>query len=85
MPSERENAAARWSASMQRKLDANKHKAHWTELTADHLLDLLHAELEELESDTCPDNVTLEAADVANLAFMYAEVRRKELLKAVTA
>ena len=79
MPEERKNAASRWAEFMQRKLDANAHKVPWSELTSDHLLDLLHAELEELESDTCPDNVMLEAADVANLAFMYAEVRQREL------
>ncbi len=79
MPEVRKNAASRWAETMQKKLDANAHKVPWTELSADHLLDLLHAELEELESDTCPDNVMREAADVANLAFMYAEVRRKEL------
>lgn len=80
MPEVRKNAASRWAKTMQQKLDANAHKISWTEQSADHLLDLLHAELEELESDTCPDNVMREAADVANLAFMYAEARRRELL-----
>lgn len=65
---------------MQEKLDANTHKVHWSELPSHELWSLFLKEVLELRDDEDPENVMLEAADVGNLAFMFAERRKAEML-----
>lgn len=82
MPTERKDAAAKWSLLMQKKLDRDSHKGSWTETSPDTLYRLLMDEVDELTSEIDPDKIMHEAADVANLAFMFAEaVRKRELEK----
>lgn len=77
---EREGVALKWSRSMQKKLDENAHKSHWSEMASHELWLLFLKECIELRDDQDPENVGMEAADVANFAFMYAERRKAEML-----
>ncbi len=64
---------------MQKKLDENAHKNHWSEMPSHELWPLFLKECLELRDDQDPENVMFEAADVANFAFMYAEQRKAEM------
>lgn len=70
------------AARMLRKLRLNGHKAHWSEASLDYLLHRLKEEYEELLA-ACYDNsstgeeIANEAADVANMAAMVADVTKR--------
>lgn len=66
---------------MESRLLANDHKGGWKGCSRDFLLQRLHAELAELETELAPADplprahrVGTETADVANFAMMIADV-----------
>jgi NTP pyrophosphatase (non-canonical NTP hydrolase) len=68
---------------MEEKLQKNDHKGGWTGCAAHALLDRLRQETDELEEaliHKSPEEVCLEAADVANFCMMIADIARKGLL-----
>lgn len=68
-----------FSVEMLKKLLKNSHKAHWSTVDCDYLLDRLIQELEELKaarSGSAKDIIS-ECADVANFAMMIADNAKK--------
>lgn len=66
-----------FAAVMERKLDENDHKEHWSNFPISHLSRRLSQELEELrraiKKNLPPEDIVREAADVANFAMMIAD------------
>lgn len=72
-----------WFAlEMEAKLRENDHKGHWRNCSLEYLRTRIHEELGELLTtlDAVPvessEQITREAADVANFAMMIADVCR---------
>ena len=65
-------------AVMKRRLQANRHKSHWSYDSQLDLLKKLRAEVEELDEAIKLGSVTIidECADVANFAAMIADKAR---------
>ena len=66
-----------FARAMERKLRDNDHKPHWSECEQLYLRARLLEEVKELWhalENEAPENVLLEAADVANFAMMLADV-----------
>jgi NTP pyrophosphatase (non-canonical NTP hydrolase) len=81
-----------WFAKcMEKKLQANDHKGHWSNCTLAYLKRRIREELSELERAVPRDgfysfytseevaNIVSEAADVANFAMMIADKARASL------
>ncbi len=76
----------RFAEWMELRLRENDHKQHWTNLSAFSLLPKLKAEVVELVAATdphhpggnCHEEITREAADVANYAMMIADIHGTE-------
>jgi hypothetical protein len=64
----------RIALAMQAKLEGNKHKQHWLELSADDLVRGLHEELTELRWSVREQSID-EAADVALWAAFTAAAK----------
>ena len=66
-----------WASHMHERLEANKDKGHWRDDNHSELFDRVREELNELEEamrlGKPAKDVVLEAADVANMAFMAAD------------
>lgn len=63
--------------AMRYKLRKNQHKGRWEDLTAERALELLKAEVAELEESIASGNrieTLLECADVANFAMILAHI-----------
>lgn len=70
------DAVHRFSGAMLAKLQANAHKAHWSEVTQAWLLGRLIQEVSELThalETGHPNEIRSECADVANFALMIAD------------
>ena len=69
-----------FAEQMELKLLANDHKQNWRTLTDGQILNLLRAELQELETalkHETDDAVIQECADIANCAMFIADKRAK--------
>lgn len=62
---------------MEKKLQANDHKQHWSKCNNDYLIHRLYQEAHELwsaiQNGEPIENIISEAADVANFALMIAD------------
>lgn len=76
-----------WFAEeMEKKLQENDHKVHWSEVDGDYLISRMEQEMVELMKAIIdvrfgsgdPKEVIYEAADVANFAMMIADNMRKD-------
>ncbi|WP_134705152.1 hypothetical protein [Ammoniphilus sp. YIM 78166] len=76
-----------WFAEeMEKKLQENDHKAHWSEADGDYLISRMEQEMDELMKAMIdvqfgngdPIQVIKEAADVANFAMMIADNMRED-------
>jgi NTP pyrophosphatase (non-canonical NTP hydrolase) len=68
-----------FSADMKRKLAANVHKKHWSEVSSSYLFRRMLEEMFELHEAMeigTAGNVIDEAADVANFCMMIADCAR---------
>jgi NTP pyrophosphatase (non-canonical NTP hydrolase) len=69
-----------FAADMRRKMRANSHKPHWSQVSFDHLFSRLREEMSELEqafmSGAVWNEVVDECADVGNIAMMIADKMR---------
>lgn len=63
---------------MKLKLSLNAHKGGWQNESIDYLLRRLHEELRELDDGLALPRADHEAADVANMAMMVADVWRRK-------
>ncbi|RLG71285.1 MAG: hypothetical protein DRO04_00040 [Candidatus Iainarchaeum archaeon] len=71
-----------FSFLMRKKLYANNHKGLWLDCSYRRLLSLLKDEVKEhahAKENEPPDNIMLEAADVANFAMMIADLARRKI------
>lgn len=73
-------ALDRWTETMRAKLIENRHKGGWRNCSVSALLRRVHEELGELVeavmNDEAMEHIDAEAADVANMAMMVADVFR---------
>lgn len=70
------NSCLKHSQAMLKKLRENSHKAHWSTVSTEFLLDRLLEEVEELAEALdygSTDDIVSECADVSNFAMMIAE------------
>jgi len=70
---------------MMEKLQKNDHKGGWGHCDAEEILDRVEEELQELREAVVlgdPSKIYQEAADVANMAFMVADIKWKAHIKA---
>lgn len=68
----------RFGKIMVAKLKENEHKAGWSQMTPDYLMQRMAGEVYELTRELMrrprnPEQIAREAADVANFAMMVAE------------
>jgi NTP pyrophosphatase (non-canonical NTP hydrolase) len=74
-------AVERFSIHMLDKMRKNAHKAHWSTVTQQWLLNRAMDELRELQdavNEGDPETIVKEAADVANFAMMIADNAKEE-------
>lgn len=66
-----------FATEMERRLQANDHKDHWSGFTVGHLRRRIADEFGELkraiDAKESPERIRAEAADVANFCMMVAE------------